>query len=102
MLDVIVDNAESKSSSLEGTALATTEQQSNVQVSATDAEMNTDAVAASPQVDETSKVEEPAPDTGEPDVQNTLCNLPQEKLRLLCSLLAKEGYAGTATFLLGS
>ncbi|KAL8166110.1 hypothetical protein V2J09_007609 [Rumex salicifolius] len=97
LLDVIIDNAESKSNSMDGSGLPTTEQQSGLQVSATDAEITTDAIAASSALDDTSKVVEPTPSTNEGvEVQNALYDLPQKELRLLCSLLAKEGLSEPA------
>jgi len=97
LLDVIIDNAGSKSNSPSKPGLSTQEQQPGTDVTSTDVEMNTDAVAISSEVNAGSKVDESTkPSTSgvcEPhDAMTILLNLPQADLRLLCSLLATEGY----------
>lgn len=95
-MEVIIDNAESKSSDKPGVGVSVSEQPSAPQISASDAEMNTDSGGTSvvdgtpDKVDDSSK-----PTSGANNKCNTesaLLNLPQAELRLLCSLLAREGY----------
>ncbi|GAB4839475.1 hypothetical protein Ancab_028998 [Ancistrocladus abbreviatus] len=100
LLEVIIDNAESKSGSAAGIGLSTNEQQSGPHMD-TDAEMHTDSGARPSEIDGASKVD----DSVKPltsgvneacDAQTILLGLPQAELRLLCSLLAKEGLSDNA------
>ncbi|CAL8997564.1 unnamed protein product [Prunus brigantina] len=100
LLEVIIDNAESKSSDKPGVGVSVSEQPSAPQISASDAEMNTDSGGTSvvdgmpDKVDDSSK-----PTSGANNKCNTesaLLNLPQAELRLLCSLLAREGLSDNA------
>lgn len=92
LLEVIIDNAESKRTvETAGPSIA---EPSGSQVSVSDVEMNaesggiTSVGASSSMVDTVKKSTEKS----ETDAQAILLNLPQSELRLLCSLLAKEGY----------
>ncbi|GMH04119.1 hypothetical protein Nepgr_005958 [Nepenthes gracilis] len=100
LLEVIIDHAESKSGSSSGSGLSTNEQQSGPQME-TDAEMNSDSGPISSQIDAAAKADESMkPSTsgvnGGCDAQTILLGLPQAELRLLCSLLAKEGLSDNA------
>lgn len=94
LLDVIIDNAGSKCSSSD-TSHTSTGPVLAPQISAMEADVNTDSVISSaldacPKVDGSSK---PTPsDNKECETQLVLGNLPQAELQLLCSLLALEGY----------
>lgn len=102
LLDVIIDNAENKSSSSSKLVASSTEQPSG-QISVSDTEMNTESsgipsgagIASPPKADDSSR-----PTTSgahlECDTHSVLVNLPQSELRLLCSLLAREGLSDNA------
>lgn len=95
MLDVIIDNAESKSS--EKSLASVSEQPSAPQILTSDAEMNTESGGTSIDVGTQNKVVDSSkPSTSGADdechTESVLLNLPQAELRLLCSLLAREGY----------
>lgn len=96
-MDVIIDNAGSKSSSSKP-ALPAAEQQSGSEIPTTDAEMQVTDSGTNPSEAVTgSKVEQSAVPSvsGASDADNArtvLLRLPQADLRLLCSLLATEGY----------
>ena len=98
LLDVIIDNAGSKSNSSSKPRLSAQEQQPGTDVTSTDVEMNTDSGAiSSSEVNAVSKVDESTkPSTSGVnelhDAMTILLILPQADLRLLCSLLATEGY----------
>lgn len=97
LLDVIIDNAESKSSSSSDESV--TEHLSG-QISTADGEINTGSGGTTSSGSEirSSKAEDSKPSASganrEFETQNVLLNLPQAELRLLCSLLAREGYVG--------
>lgn len=98
LLEVIIDSAENKSSLSNKLVPSASEQSSAPQISMADAEMNTEsssvpAVAGSilPKTDDSSKPTTSGADS-ECDTLSVLVNLPQAELRLLCSLLAREGY----------
>ena len=95
LLDVIIDNAERKLPEKSGVSI--TEQPSVPHVSTSDAEMNTEP--GGPSVDggtQSNVVDSSKPSTSGADdechTESVLLNLPQTELRLLCSLLAREGY----------
>ena len=90
MLDVIIDSAGSKSSSSDKSQIST-EPVLGPQISAMDADLNADSVLdASAKVNDSSK---PTPSGNkECQSQQVLSTLPRAELRLLCSLLALEGY----------
>lgn len=97
MFDVIIDNAEIKTNSSDDPGPSVAEQPSG-QISTTDAEINTGfggtssgSDARSSKADENLKLSV-ASSKKELDSENVLRNLPQAELRLLCSLLAREGY----------
>lgn len=96
LLEVIIDNAERKSESADGSDGSATEQQSTHQ--ALEVENNSenhDMVSGT-----AGTVTKPIVSSGsssnraesECDVHTVLLNLPQSELCLLCSLLAREGY----------
>ena len=100
LFDVIVDNAESKPNSSDEPGPSATEPVSE-QNTTLDAEINTGSGGTSSgadklaKADETLKLSVRSSDT-EFDSENILRNLPQAELRLLCSLLGREGYVTCA------
>ncbi|WJX34965.1 HECT-type E3 ubiquitin transferase [Trifolium repens] len=98
LLDVIIDSAGGKGSSSDKPPLST-EPVLGPQISAMEADVNTNSVISSgldtcPKVDDSSK-----PTTSgskECETQQVLGNLPQTELQLLCSLLALEGLSDNA------
>lgn len=106
LLEVIIDYADSKSSSPNESGVSAAEQTSELQIATPDAEINTGSSV------KTSGSDIPSlkPDgSSKPSAlsANADCNtqavvdsLPQEELRLLCSLLAREGYAAKCSLLL--
>lgn len=95
LLEVIVDNAERKESSPEKSVVSGTVPSAPEVPTLETA--HTESVAMSPGVGVTSvKLDSEKPSTSaekdENDAHSILANLPQAELRLLCSLLAKEGY----------
>lgn len=104
-MEVIIDSAESKSSSSEKSEVSVSEQESGPQLLTSDTEMNTDSTSVSARVVTSTKVVNSSkPSTSgadnECDTQTVLLNLPQAELRLLCSLLAREGYEMISVLLL--
>lgn len=101
LLDVIIDNAGSKSSSSKP-ALPAAEQQSGSEIPTTDAEMQVTDSGTNPSEAVTgSKVEQSAVPSvsgasDADDARTVLLRLPQADLRLLCSLLATEGLSDNA------
>lgn len=101
LLDVIIDNAGSKSSSSKPGIYAP-QQQSGSDVPTTDAEMHTtDSGAISSEANAGSKADEsmvPSVSGASEayDAHSVLLSLPQADLRLLCSLLATEGLSDNA------
>lgn len=97
LLEVIIDNAESKSNVSEQSAPSTAEQPAALEVSSSDAEVNAESggvssgVGTSSNIGAYSKTTASATDS-EFDSHIILANLPEAELRLLCSLLAREGY----------
>lgn len=96
LLEVIIDNAESKSSSSVKSGSSSSEHASGPQLLTSDTEMNTESGGTSTGAGASSKViDSSKPSTSgaenECDGQTVLLNLPQPELRLLCSLLAREG-----------
>lgn len=94
---MIIDNAESKSHSPEQSAPSTAEQPAVPEVSSSDAELNADSGGVSSGVGTSSKIGAYSKTTastsdGEFDSHSILAKLPEAELRLLCSLLAREGY----------
>lgn len=99
LLEVIVDNIERKQNSPEKSAVSGTV--SSVPEVPTLDTTHTEPVAMSPGVGVASvKIDSEKPSTSaekdENDAQSILPNLPQAELRLLCSLLAKEGLSDNA------
>ncbi|CAL5391777.1 unnamed protein product [Camellia sinensis] len=102
LLDVIVDNAENKSSLSNESGIPAVEQTSGPHISTSIADINTVSSAISSGSDITAS--KPNDDSkpsasstnAECDTQNVLDNLPQAELRLLCSLLAREGLSDNA------
>ncbi|KAL3514293.1 hypothetical protein ACH5RR_027010, partial [Cinchona calisaya] len=90
LLDVIIDNAESESNSSDEPGSSGPVQLSDPQISTSDAEMNTSSGATSNEVDNSLKASSSGAEK-EGDSLHVLLNLPQAELRLLCSLLAREG-----------
>ena len=97
LLDVIIDHAESKPLSSEKSRASSTEQIPALQISMSDAGINAgnrDApseVAESPLKTADSSTASTSGASNECDAQSVLTNLPRAELRLLCSLLAREG-----------
>lgn len=102
LLEVIIDNAEIKSKLSNESGVPAMEQTSGPQISTSDAEINrgSSVVASgsdlkSRKPDDSSKPSSSGADA-EFDTQTVLHNLPQAELRLLCSLLAREGLSDNA------
>lgn len=96
-MEVIIDSAESKSNTSEKPEVSVSEQQSGPQLLTSDTDMNTDSGGLAARVGTSTKVVNSSKPTtsgadNECDTQTVLLNLPQAELRLLCSLLAREGY----------
>ncbi|KAH7567631.1 hypothetical protein JRO89_XS07G0108400 [Xanthoceras sorbifolium] len=97
LLEVIIDNAESNLPDKSG---AFANEQTAAQIPTSDAGINTEThgVSSGHSVSMSNVVDLSRPMTSgtndECDAQNVLLNLPQAELRLLCSLLAREGYDG--------
>ncbi|XP_021743761.1 E3 ubiquitin-protein ligase UPL2-like [Chenopodium quinoa] len=102
LLDVIIDNAGSKSSQNKPGLPAPEQPSGSSEVPTTDAEMQpTDSGAISSEVNVESKVDESmvpsvSGSSEAYDAQTALLSLPQSDLRLLCSLLATEGLSDNA------
>jgi E3 ubiquitin-protein ligase HUWE1 len=98
LLDVIVDNAESKPSSSDEPGASVTDGP----VAGAEAELVTGSGATLSGSDaiKSTQPEDSKPSSSgantEPDGQNVLINLPHAELRLLCSLLAREGLSDNA------
>ena len=93
---MIIDNAVSKSHLSEQSAPSTAEQPAAPEVSSSDAEVNADSGGVSSGVGTSAKIggskTTASAANSECDSQSILANLPEAELRLLCSLLAREGY----------
>ncbi|TQD73794.1 hypothetical protein C1H46_040671 [Malus baccata] len=101
LLEVIIDNAERKSSVKSGVGVSVSEQPSAPQISTADAEMNTESGGAAVVVGMSDKVVDSSKPTtsgvdSKCETASVLLNLPREELRLLCSLLAREGLSDNA------
>ncbi|XP_057973292.1 E3 ubiquitin-protein ligase UPL2-like [Malania oleifera] len=102
LLEVIIDDAESKSISSSNSGASAPEQRSGPQVSASDAVVSADSGATSSAIEVTSSKADDStkPSTssanGECDSLTVLLNLPQAELQLLCSFLAREGLSDNA------
>lgn len=97
LLEVIIDGAGSKSSSSDKLPGSTSEPSSGPQISAMEADANAGPGVLSSGVDTSTKVVDSSKTktSGNPvecETERVLSNLPQAELRLLCSLLAQEGY----------
>ncbi|KAK4359158.1 hypothetical protein RND71_021387 [Anisodus tanguticus] len=93
LLDVVVQNTESKSNAHELPGTSSTEQPTPIQSAA---EMNTEShAAASSEVEEKSGASSSVAGRDQ-SVESILLSLPQLELRLLCSLLAREGLSDNA------
>lgn len=100
LLEVIIDNAESRSNTSEEPGQSSSDLPTAAPVTNSHAEINTNSDGISSRIDvaSSSKAEEVSQqplnsnEDRETDSQSVLTNLPQEELRLLCSLLAREGY----------
>lgn len=104
LLEVIIDNAERKSVS-EKSGASASEQLSVPESAASDVGVNRESGPISLGVATSSKdVDSSKPTSSgshkEFDSQTVLLNLPQAELRLLCSLLAREGYDMLLTYLI--
>ncbi|KAL4335645.1 hypothetical protein GQ457_07G020800 [Hibiscus cannabinus] len=101
LLDVIIDHAERKPLSSEKLKASSTEQTPALQISMSDADINAEnpdapVVAESPFKAVDSSTPSTSGANNECDAQSVLTNLPQTELRLLCSLLAREGLSDNA------
>ncbi|OMO50799.1 hypothetical protein CCACVL1_30240 [Corchorus capsularis] len=102
LLDVIIDHAERKPPSSEKSRASSTEQVPASQISMSDADIASENRDAPSEVAESpiKTADLSAPSTSgasnEFDAQTVLSNLPQAELRLLCSLLAREGLSDNA------
>ncbi|XP_031386394.1 E3 ubiquitin-protein ligase UPL2-like isoform X2 [Punica granatum] len=98
LLEVIIDNAETKESS-PGKSAASVAEPSGSQVSLSEAEVNAESGRVSSAAGTSANVDRDMKsfsEKDETDTQTVLLNLPQGELRLLCSLLAKEGLSDNA------
>lgn len=101
-MEVIIDNAESNLPDKSGESTA--EQQTASQIPTSDGGMNTESHVApsGASVSSSNVVDSSKPTTSgtndEFDAQSVLLNLPHAELRLLCSLLAREGYKRQSYF----
>ncbi|GLU16061.1 hypothetical protein SLE2022_325110 [Rubroshorea leprosula] len=98
LLEVIIDNVESKPIASETSGASPTKQTSNPQISTLENVENHHAhseIAASSKIVDLSKPSSSSAED-EGDAQNVLINLPQTELRLLCSLLGREGLSDNA------
>lgn len=94
LLDVVVQNTESKSNAREEPGTSSTEQLPGPPVQSA-AEMNTESHAASSEVEDKSGASSSI--TGrDQSTESILLSLPQLELRRLCSLLAREGLSDNA------
>ncbi|KAE9458821.1 hypothetical protein C3L33_09258, partial [Rhododendron williamsianum] len=102
LLEVIIDYAESKSSSSNASGVSAAEQTSGLQIATSDAEINTGSGVKSSGSDITSSKpngsSKPSALSADADcdTQTVVDSLPQAELRLLCSLLAREGLSDNA------
>ncbi|KAL5559936.1 hypothetical protein UlMin_036147 [Ulmus minor] len=101
LLEVLIDNAETKSLSSGKSLVFVSERPSGPQLSTSDTEMNTESGGTSTGAGTSTKaVDSSKPSTSgednEFDARTVLLNLPQAELRLLCSLLAREGLSDNA------
>ncbi|KAF6160653.1 hypothetical protein GIB67_019593 [Kingdonia uniflora] len=105
LLEVIIDNAESNSSTSSKPEISPTEEQSGPPAAISDAELNSDAGGSSTgdvKPCKTEEVSKPSTSGANKECdQSVLLSLPQTELRLLCSLLAQEGLSATAYALAG-
>ena len=97
LLDVVIDSAGSKPSLTDKSLISTSKPPSGPQISAVETDLNTDSGVMSSGVDASNKVDDSSKPTSsgnnaECESERALSNLPQAELRLLCSLLAQEGY----------
>lgn len=96
LLEVIIDDVESKSSESDKSGPSSIGQPSGPQVSISDTEINVDSGGVSGVGVTSSKTDDSSKFSGfgshkECDTHSVLLSLPQSELRLLCSLLAREG-----------
>lgn len=104
LLEVIIDNTESRSNTSEEPGQSSSDLPTAAPVTNSHAEINTNSDGISSRIDvaSSSKAEEVSQqplnsnEDRETDSQSVLTNLPQEELRLLCSLLAREGLSDNA------
>ncbi|XP_016486388.2 LOW QUALITY PROTEIN: E3 ubiquitin-protein ligase UPL2-like [Nicotiana tabacum] len=94
LLDVIVLNTESKSNAREEPGSSSTEQPTGPPVQST-TEMNAESHAASSEVEDKSGASSSVAG-GDQTTESILLSLPHLELRLLCSLLAREGLSDNA------
>ncbi|KAF8377410.1 hypothetical protein HHK36_030787 [Tetracentron sinense] len=99
LLEVVIDSAESNSNLSSKPGVSATEQPSGPQISVLEADMNTNTAVSSCGDIKSSKTDEcskPSTSGTISDTQAVLLSLPQKELRLLCSLLAREGLSDNA------
>lgn len=94
LLDVVVQNTESKSNAREEPGTSSTEQPTGPP-SQSAAEMNTESHAASAEIEDKSGASSSSAGRDQ-STESILLSLPQLELRLLCSLLAREGLSDNA------
>ena len=105
LLEVIIEHAEAKSSLSNASGASATEPSPAPHTTTSDAVVNTGSGGISSGSDVTSaNVDDSSkPSTSganmECDTETVLINLPQAELRLLCSLLAREGYVSVHSYL---
>lgn len=94
LLDVVVQNTESKSNAREEPGTSSTEQPTGPPIQSA-AEMNTESQAASSEVDDKSGASSSVAGRDQ-SIESILVSLPELELRRLCSLLAREGLSDNA------
>lgn len=89
LLEVVMVNADNDSDQ-SGKSEASPDKPSGSESTMQDAHDNANAAGSSAAIDHETKPE--AANSGESSLRAVLLSLPQAELRLLCSLLAREGY----------
>lgn len=96
LLEVIIDNAERKSDSVDRSDASASQQQSTPQGLEVEYNSENHDISSASTGTMTKPIDSAASSStraeSECDVQSVLLNLPQSELCLLCSLLAREGY----------
>ncbi|CAN4092312.1 unnamed protein product [Withania somnifera] len=95
LLDVVVQNTESKANAREEPGTSSTEQPTGPPIQSA-SEMNTESQAASSESEDKSGASSSSIAGRDQSIESILLGLPQLELRRLCSLLAREGLSDNA------